>query len=66
MNEQALETEIVSADGSLTVMMDKNIVIEAASFSRTPKLRLLDLNILLLWTTELGNCTMETSEVLAR
>lgn len=66
MNEQALETEIVSADGSLTVMMGKNIVIEAASFPKTPKPRLLDLNILLLWTTKLGNCTMETSEVLAR
>ena len=48
MNEQALETEIASADGSLTVMMDKNIVIEAASSSKTPKPRLLDLNILLL------------------
>ena len=56
----------MSADGPLTVMMDKNIVIEAASFFKTPKPRLLDLNILLLWTTELGNCTMGTSEVLAR
>ena len=58
--------EIASANGLLTAMMDKNIVIEATSFFKAPKSRLLVLNILLLRMTKPGNCMMGTSEVFAR
>ena len=55
----------MSANGLLTVMKDKNIAIEAASFFKASKSRLLDLGILLWRTTKPGNCTMEISKVLA-
>ncbi len=63
---KALKTEIASANGLLTVMMDKNIAIEATSCFKTLKSRLLVLNILLLRMTKPGNCMMEISEVFAR
>lgn len=55
----------MSANGLLTVMQDKIIAIEAASFFKASMLRLLDVNILLWRTTKPGNCTMEISKVFA-